>query len=241
MDLRQALDQLDPANDEHWTADGLPRMDALVAILGDATITRAAVTAAAPGLNRTTAAGQADLALGMETEAEVEADVAPEQDADGAGDAEPQAGADREPEGADDGEPVAVLDMPLPVVLQDPALIREALVALDVRNQENVREKKALEQRMASDGRSVSILERALVGHERNRKNDPKAKPIRDYLKAQTAARAERAERTKAFLSANVDPRDVAKQLRGASPLDAAMSARKAVPGSTRPAVRKPA
>lgn len=47
-----ALKRLDPADDEHWTADGKPKMSALEALMGRADITRAQVDAAAPGFNR---------------------------------------------------------------------------------------------------------------------------------------------------------------------------------------------
>ncbi len=44
--IHAALQALDPKNDDHWTADGLPRLDVVKAG------TRAAVTAAAPNFSR---------------------------------------------------------------------------------------------------------------------------------------------------------------------------------------------
>ncbi len=55
--IAKALSELDPADDEHWTADGKPKMSALEAILGRADVTRAQVDAAAPGFNRDAARG----------------------------------------------------------------------------------------------------------------------------------------------------------------------------------------
>lgn len=52
-----ALKRLDPENDEHWTADGKPKMSALEALMGRADITRAQVDAAVPGFNREKARG----------------------------------------------------------------------------------------------------------------------------------------------------------------------------------------
>ncbi len=52
-----ALRQLDPANDEHWTADGKPKMAAVEAVLGRSDVTRADVDAALPGFNREKARG----------------------------------------------------------------------------------------------------------------------------------------------------------------------------------------
>lgn len=48
----EALSQLDPANDDHWNADGKPKMAALEAVLGRTDVTRAQVEAAAPGFTR---------------------------------------------------------------------------------------------------------------------------------------------------------------------------------------------
>lgn len=50
--LIKALSQLDSANPNHWTADGLPRLDTLKMLAGDPALTREAVTAVAPGYSR---------------------------------------------------------------------------------------------------------------------------------------------------------------------------------------------
>jgi hypothetical protein len=48
-----ALRQLDPLNDEHWTDNGDPRIDAVQALVGtDTKVTRQLIVAAAPDLNR---------------------------------------------------------------------------------------------------------------------------------------------------------------------------------------------
>lgn len=49
-----ALSSLDVANNDHWTEDGLPRMDVVKHAAGDNALTREAVTAAAPGFSRAT-------------------------------------------------------------------------------------------------------------------------------------------------------------------------------------------
>lgn len=51
MDIRGALQKLDPTRDEQWTTDGLPRIDALEAI-GLKGVTRGQVTAVAPTFTR---------------------------------------------------------------------------------------------------------------------------------------------------------------------------------------------
>lgn len=46
--IQEALSKLDVANDNHWTADGLPRLDTVKMFANDPAITRDALTAAFP-------------------------------------------------------------------------------------------------------------------------------------------------------------------------------------------------
>lgn len=55
--LAQALSKLDPLNDNHWTQDGLPRLDTLKMLTGDQTLTRDAIASQFPDYKRT-GAGQ---------------------------------------------------------------------------------------------------------------------------------------------------------------------------------------
>lgn len=52
-EIQNALLQLDPADDQHWTGDGSPRISAVCAIAKDDTITRQAINEAHPGFSRT--------------------------------------------------------------------------------------------------------------------------------------------------------------------------------------------
>lgn len=73
MELSEALAQLDPANDEQWTADGLPKVDAVADLVGNAELKRADITAAAPDFNReaaTAAKAASESAGGEEPKAE---------------------------------------------------------------------------------------------------------------------------------------------------------------------------
>ncbi len=47
-----ALGQLDKENPNHWTAEGLPRLDTVKLLAGDQSLTRDAINAAAPGFSR---------------------------------------------------------------------------------------------------------------------------------------------------------------------------------------------
>lgn len=51
MDIREALDQLDPLDDSHWTEEGHPALGAVKAILGSE-VTRKQVIDAAPDFSR---------------------------------------------------------------------------------------------------------------------------------------------------------------------------------------------
>ena len=53
MDLRAALENLDPANDSHWTAAGLPSVQVVRDSTGDQSVTRDEIRAFAPLFNRT--------------------------------------------------------------------------------------------------------------------------------------------------------------------------------------------
>lgn len=50
--LEEALQKLDAKNDEHWTADGLPRMEVLQELTGDDTLTRRQVSDQHANFNR---------------------------------------------------------------------------------------------------------------------------------------------------------------------------------------------
>jgi hypothetical protein len=50
--LRAAILNLDPSDDENWTADGKPKIAAIEALTGRTDLTRAAIEAAAPGHRR---------------------------------------------------------------------------------------------------------------------------------------------------------------------------------------------
>lgn len=51
----ESLKQLDVNNDNHWTADGLPRLDTVRMIASDASLTRETLDTIAPGFNRANA------------------------------------------------------------------------------------------------------------------------------------------------------------------------------------------
>lgn len=51
--IQAALKQLDPNNPNHWTQEGLPRLETIRILLGDPSVAREQVTSAAPTFSRT--------------------------------------------------------------------------------------------------------------------------------------------------------------------------------------------
>lgn len=58
--LQQALTKLDHANDDHWTANGKPRIDAVEALFGGAGVTRKDIDRIAPDLVRVVGEAEAE-------------------------------------------------------------------------------------------------------------------------------------------------------------------------------------
>ena len=50
--LDEALKRLDVSNDNHWTAEGVPRLDTVKLLSGDSTVTRDQIEIEFPGFNR---------------------------------------------------------------------------------------------------------------------------------------------------------------------------------------------
>lgn len=246
MDIRTALAQLDPQDDEHWTMDGLPRVDAVAVLSGYDEVTRKEITDAAPGLTRDT-----PLPVPMPPVAAPTAGTQPQSQQPQASQPAPQV---RQPpplpqvpkvtEDVEDvvgepvGDPDAVLDMPIGDVLSDYALVRSAIEAIDRKANEKLREKQQIEDELKQLWAKNELLQRAVVRHEQRDPSLRKSQAIRNYLESQHEARAVRASRARRFIDAGTTAADVADQLRGASKLDAAMSKRKPALGARRPAPR---
>ena len=94
--ILDALKKLDVENANHWTTDGLPRLETVRMLAGNQSITREQVSLAAPGFTRTTAgfAAAVEPADSVETEEATESEPVP--------DSAPSA-----PEPAPEPEPVA--------------------------------------------------------------------------------------------------------------------------------------
>lgn len=123
-DIKAVLAKLDPANDEHWTTDGLPRLDAVEALVG-AAVARKDITNAAPEFTRGVAQSVVDEARDEETAGPTDDEDDPL--GDGAASADPRSpGSAQQPEGdasdTDEGNDFETTET-------DPAERKEALDA----------------------------------------------------------------------------------------------------------------
>lgn len=106
-EILEALLGLSPGNDEHWTADGLPRLDAVENLLG-ASVTRKQLTNAAPDFNRAMAQSVVDEATSQGDAEQPDTDKAgPDADPQPLGDPDETDTATADAGGHDDFDPLA--------------------------------------------------------------------------------------------------------------------------------------
>lgn len=202
--LLTALQQLDPSNDDHWTGEGLPRVDVVRALAGAGTLTREQLTALAPGFTRDTA-GPA---------AAAQAAIDPVVSTVTAGNGEDPATADGA--AGNDGMPADVGVALASTELQ--ALHNELALAQKVLNE--------AKQAVAAIEAKIDAVLRASGGAY---VYDTPTQAVGSYLQQQLAERAARAARISAL---NVTPEGLAsaRELLGSlqpSKLDSALAARK--------------
>jgi len=230
-----ALAQLDPLDDDQWTTDGAPRVDAVEKLLGS-DIKRQDIIDAAPHFSRETA-GQLP-----------EDEDAQEGDVQGEGSQEVTETPDVVEDDdeleflLDDDEDdfVDTLTMTQDEIITDPDMLQLYIIQAGDKFNELVQMQERIkgELKLWSERQQIAerILSRRYPGHGKKSTSEV----IRQYLDAQVEAREKRAAAATAFIMGGTNPGDVAKALAGASALDKAMSQRKPKPGATRPAPRMP-
>lgn len=261
MDLRTALAYLDPDREDDWTADGLPRIDALAERMGSKPA-RAEIMAIAPELTRDTIDAVRPMLASPAHARSVNQAAPPAPPV--AAPAMPQAApvgdyqeqepapiprrqvgahanvtdddlsiqAHREAGGhnptgqlhanaapREDGIDFAILNAPLPVVLNDHDLLLAAIDAMSAKQVEAVKRKSEVQEELDQWNGKLEIAKRALVNLERK---DPQAKRrgrntehIRRYLETVRQTNMQRAGRLSKFLDAGVKPEEVAAELQG--------------------------
>lgn len=224
MDLPTALQQLDAGNDDHWTADGLPRVEVVSGLIGN-DVTRKQITNAAPTLTR-----EGLLKANEAAEAETEAEPEPSDPAD-----RPELETERPDEGdvafvepQDEVVTMTVDD----VVAGGRPLVERALAEFARQNDVLVKRRDRILEQIADVGRRSELLTRVLNRLPKSGHGDG----LQAYLAQQKKNREARAEKTRRFIEAGTTPGEVAAALDPRAQIDVAMNKRGAKRGETRPA-----
>lgn len=211
----EALSKLDVKNDNHWTADGLPRLDTVKMLANEQGLTREALSTAAPGFTRATATAPAA------AQAEPVAPVTPAPVVDAA--AAPAAVV----------QPVVTPPAPTPPVTDpvvEAAPAATAAEKLAVAKEELVALTKLKVETDIAHGAKVRQVDALIIAAEKEAAaGDSNADGIRQYLNQQVANGLERARRMEALKGV-----DLKAILPTKAPIDVAMS-RKTSRGSGRP------
>lgn len=242
MEIKQALGQLDPHDPDHWTGDGLPRIDVMRKLTGVAKLTRQEITNGDPAFTR---GGGVTPAVPVTSEDPELNDHAEDEDAK----AEPEAEAEAE---VDDPQPVVVKD-PTPADLDDELVLslspKEAMASYDMavrytqavanRCNDLAGARSKIDKEMTDLGRRSDLVSRVIERMKSYPKHHDTSE-IRRYLDAQAEARAKRAKAAKQFIQQGTSVKDVVELLTIGSKLDRAMKQRKPERGSTRPKLGMP-
>lgn len=195
MELLTALAQLDPLEDAHWTTDGVPRLDILATMLGVPAVTRAQLRAVAPEFTRE----NPKLPGAVQPAPAATVALAPTADP-----------ASTEPEPPAEAPPA-----------ERPELIRLRVVDQEIA--ELHRQRDDITAKLNALAREQESLQRFAPRTGYNHKDDQKARM--DYIAAQNASAAARAEKARAAAVVAAAT---------ASPIDRAM-ARRTQRGGMRP------
>lgn len=219
--ITDALAKLDPANPNHWTDDGLPRMDTVKILSGDPSLTREQVTTAAPEFNREAAlAALQGASPAAATPAPAATDAAPAAPVQAA----PVADAAPSPPTPDlpNLEPT-----PLAEVSNDQLTLENQITEAKLDLSDALNEVTLAKERVEQAQNTVADLEAKLVENGGGPQN-----VIGDYLSRQRANLEDRAARKYLIKDSGLDLKQLAKDLK--SPIDAAME-RKTGRGGRRP------
>lgn len=220
--IQEALSKLDVTNDNHWTADGLPRLDTVKMLANESTLTREAVSAAVPGFTRTSAAQ----GVQAPAPAATPATPPPVQETPPVA---PQAAPTPEPK-VEEPPPVVKTEVtPTPVINAVSAEIVKELEGDSVTTadllavaQEELAElaviKAQVEAQYTAKMKQVDAL---IVQAEKEKVGDTNAEAIREYLARQVQIGQERAARIQALKGI-----DLKSILPSKAPIDVAMARR---------------
>ena len=224
--LKAILLTLDPDTAEHWTADGLPRIDTVSELAGE-TVVRQQVTDAFPGFSREQAVD------------EFLASVAkPKDDSESISVVGAEANLLVVPEGtaempAEFHALVAIKDdvveKPAGEVYADVDLMDRAIAEYTRQHAILTERLERIREFMLDRSQRCQRLEahRARMAPS---STSSKASVVQQYQAAQLKLREEKAARVAKFLKAGTTPQEVLKELQTSSPLDASLKQRKRTP-----------
>lgn len=199
----EALGKMDPMNDNHWTSDGMPRIDTVKFLAGDPTLTREMVTAEAPNFTR-------QGLLAMQATAGATPPVVTEQ-------ATPAVAAAAAPVVTEQAAAPVTIAQPVERVVDYDAAIEAAQRmlqdAITARNEAN---DKVAEVQNALD----DLINAKHAAGESESTMDV----IQGYLRSQAGVLQERARRAQVLKESGVTLEDIKNLIPQASPLDQALA-----------------
>lgn len=217
MNIIEALKELDVLNDDHWTADGAPKIDAVASQIDDFKINRKDIIEAAPHFDRKHP---------FEDET---TDDSEDREAEATDDSEDK---EAEAEATDEiyhgGNAVVEFAKHLKTIKKD-----DASDFIEEVRQELIRVHQDLEDAQIRARATKKMLDLAKAHAQTVNPEITNGQAIRGYIDSQNKARAERAEKRDRLFK-GITMKDI-KEITGKSPLDQAMSARKPTRGSVRP------
>ncbi len=242
MNIKQAIDSLAVNNDDHWTADGLPRVDAVIDILGYE-ITRKQITDVSQRVR-----GESVTPIGTPEDEEKRkqeaalAAVPPSTTDEPQPEPEKPAEPSESPQEEDDASEVEpeddVVAMNVTKVHSNLELIERAQKEFSRQASILSKRHEAIKKKLIDIGRRSALLEKSKNILLRGKPVNQQQPAISRYLETQNKARAKRVKAAQAFISAGTNAEDVRRQLAGPSILDAAMRAKRQR-GTVRPAYPK--
>ena len=203
--ITDVLGKLDPANDNHWTADGLPRIETVRMLAADQTITREDITMEAPAFTRKALEAMALTPPAAPVPpAAVAPPVAPVPQTQAA-----ETAKDNETVVQDEQAPI---DYDAQIAMAQDEL-HQALIARD------------LAQEVVND--KQNDLDELISAKHAYDPSDSNATVIQSYLKSQGEALTERGRRATVLRESGVTLADIKNLIPQASPLDRAIASKK--------------
>lgn len=215
--IEEALAKLDPTNDNHWTADGLPRIDTVKMLAGDQGLTRDSITAVSPTFNREQAlAGGVIAVVAPTTQAQAEGAVA---------------------------ATVATAVQAIPVATPTPKAAKPAeVIVVGVAPQLNAEEYAteiefreagvAVATKLRNDAQAVldeaqARLDDAINAHFASGAAESNADAISGYLSSQRKLLEHRAEQAATLREAGITAKSLAAMLPSKAPIDRALAGKR--------------